>query len=129
MSKKEQVEFSFSVQYEQLSQYGVLFSYLKKEANISKNSDSLLHPLVAFWLPLAYKKSSDFPNISEEEIKRLALCSIEKLKAHIQLLAKTFELLNLDDYYSKRALLKASTESIENFEEFVNEDAIINQFS
>ena len=132
MSKTELVKFFFHSKPEKLSINGILLTYLNQNrANIIKKSELILHSLSAFWLPFAYKSCTD---ISEEEIQKIAISSIYRLKSHIQLLENSFD---LDTYYSNLSVQTDKndrldeqlyeSEYVETLEELINIDTFCDE--
>lgn len=77
---------------------GIVLSYLQKcqKEDWSRN-EKIMQSILAFWLPFAAAEVTDK---EEEEIKALALSSINRLQCHIQYLREVFKIAQPTGYFN-----------------------------
>ena len=77
---------------------GIVLSYLQKcqKEDWSRN-EKIMQSILAFWLPFAAAEVTDK---EEEEIKTLALSSINRLQCHIQYLREFFKIAQPTGYFN-----------------------------
>lgn len=81
------VQFYFRCQSRLNTKHGILLQYLNQEELIFSKKERILQALLAYWLPLAYKKRG---GLSREQLRQIAEQAIYGLRIHITYLEETF---------------------------------------